>query len=79
MRLSVSMEAIDATLARARTLERAEYRLQWRDRMNRGMFSEAGELTGKAFHRGTISAIEGLADIEAVKIALELNEQKIRN
>jgi len=78
-KLSLTAKQIDATLDRARQLERTEYRLTWRDRMNRGLYTEARELTGKHFMRGTLSKDEALADVEAVKIALELNEQRLRN
>lgn len=79
MRLAATTKQIHATLAKAATLERAEYKLQWRDLMNRGKYTEARELTGKMFMRGTLTAAEGLADVEAVKIALELNERELRN
>lgn len=78
-RPSITPRNIYATLEKCRTADRAEYKLAWRDLMNRGRYSDARELTGKYFQRGILTAQEALADIEAVKIALELNEQKLRN
>lgn len=78
-KLYVTAKEIDATLDRVRRAERTEYKLQWRDRMDRGLYAEARELTGRHFMRGTLTKDEALADVEAVKIALELNEHRLRN
>ena len=60
-------------LTKAQKQEAREYKLAWRDLMDRERYTEANDLTGKYFFRGVLTARQALADVEAVKIALELN------
>lgn len=78
-RLSVTAKQIDATLLRADQLERGEFLLNFRDRMNRGLFEQAGTLATIAFKRGNITKDEGLACLDEVKKAQEVQHKRLAN